>query len=284
MKEKEKLIIEAAIKLFASKGFASTSINEIVTESGISKGAFYLYFKSKDALLLAIFEYYSNQLKNKVFSYENEELDPKEKFTLQIENMLETLLMHKEFMIMQSREQAIPLNESIKEQIYKLHLSLHAFYQRGLLNIYGDKIQPFIWDLSLIFEGMLHSYMKVLLFDTEIVKLKEMIEFILRRMDHIVLGLIDENPVLSEKKMQFLLTKTQHYFETDVHELLMKMKNIISEMEDKEDLQVSFDVLQAEILREKPRVPVIQGMLSNFKEIPQLRSIQEKIAAQYYKK
>ncbi|KMP45761.1 TetR family transcriptional regulator, partial [Bacillus cereus] len=53
MKEKERLIIESAMKLFATKGVNATSVQEIVTASGISKGAFYLYFKSKDELLLA---------------------------------------------------------------------------------------------------------------------------------------------------------------------------------------------------------------------------------------
>ncbi len=47
MKEKERLIIEMAMKLFATKGVNATSVQEIVTACGISKGAFYLYFKSK---------------------------------------------------------------------------------------------------------------------------------------------------------------------------------------------------------------------------------------------
>ncbi len=47
MKEKERLIIEMAMKLFAAKGVNATSVQEIVTACGISKGAFYLYFKSK---------------------------------------------------------------------------------------------------------------------------------------------------------------------------------------------------------------------------------------------
>lgn len=40
MKEKERLIIESAMKLFATKGVNATSVQEIVTASGISKGAF----------------------------------------------------------------------------------------------------------------------------------------------------------------------------------------------------------------------------------------------------
>lgn len=48
MTEKNTQIIEAGMKLFANKGFSATSVQEIATESGISKGSFYLHFKSKD--------------------------------------------------------------------------------------------------------------------------------------------------------------------------------------------------------------------------------------------
>ncbi|CAM4100818.1 hypothetical protein BAPA111461_18685 [Bacillus paramycoides] len=41
------------MKLFATTGINATSVQEIVTACSISKGAFYLYFKSKDELLLA---------------------------------------------------------------------------------------------------------------------------------------------------------------------------------------------------------------------------------------
>ncbi|MDI3409939.1 TetR/AcrR family transcriptional regulator [Bacillus sonorensis] len=58
MTEKEEKIIQVDLRLFAKNGFASTTIQEIANECDISKGAFYLHFKSKDALLLAIIKYY----------------------------------------------------------------------------------------------------------------------------------------------------------------------------------------------------------------------------------
>lgn len=44
-------IIAAAWKLFYDQGYDETTIDEIVEESGTSKGSFYHYFDSKDALL-----------------------------------------------------------------------------------------------------------------------------------------------------------------------------------------------------------------------------------------
>lgn len=44
-------IISAAWKLFYDQGYDETTIDEIITESGTSKGSFYHYFEGKDALL-----------------------------------------------------------------------------------------------------------------------------------------------------------------------------------------------------------------------------------------
>ncbi len=49
-KRKEQ-IIRAAISAFAKSGMKETSMDDIVHESGLSKGAIYWYFKSKDELI-----------------------------------------------------------------------------------------------------------------------------------------------------------------------------------------------------------------------------------------
>ena len=43
-------IINAALKLFYEQGYDDTTVEEIIEESGTSKGSFYHYFEGKDAL------------------------------------------------------------------------------------------------------------------------------------------------------------------------------------------------------------------------------------------
>jgi AcrR family transcriptional regulator len=47
-------ILEAAETLFSKKGYYDTSMDEIVEESGLSKGAIYGYFRSKEELFVAL--------------------------------------------------------------------------------------------------------------------------------------------------------------------------------------------------------------------------------------
>jgi AcrR family transcriptional regulator len=44
-------VLDAALALFIEKGFAATRVEDIATRAGLSKGAVYLYFPSKEAIL-----------------------------------------------------------------------------------------------------------------------------------------------------------------------------------------------------------------------------------------
>ncbi|KRE35879.1 hypothetical protein ASG73_14435 [Janibacter sp. Soil728] len=47
------LVLAAATRLFAQQGFEATSVQQIVDAAGVTKGAMYHYFSSKDELLTA---------------------------------------------------------------------------------------------------------------------------------------------------------------------------------------------------------------------------------------
>ena len=56
MKAKEK-ILQEAVRLFSAKGYSETSTDEIILNSGISKGLLFYHYKNKDGLLSAILEH-----------------------------------------------------------------------------------------------------------------------------------------------------------------------------------------------------------------------------------
>lgn len=49
-------IVEAAIAVFAEKGYHDAAVDEIVRASGTSKGAFYFHFPSKEEIFFALIE------------------------------------------------------------------------------------------------------------------------------------------------------------------------------------------------------------------------------------
>jgi AcrR family transcriptional regulator len=44
-------LVDAAIDLFAEKGYEHTSVDDIINRVGVTKGAFYYYFKSKEQVM-----------------------------------------------------------------------------------------------------------------------------------------------------------------------------------------------------------------------------------------
>lgn len=83
---KEKDILEAAIKIFAKEGFHQAKISKIAKSANIATGSVYLYFKNKDAILSKIFEelWHSIYDETKNLAQRND-INPLEKF----ENMLD---------------------------------------------------------------------------------------------------------------------------------------------------------------------------------------------------
>lgn len=57
-------ILETAHRLFAHQGYDATAVAEICTEAGISKGAFYFHFPSKQAIFLELTTGWMNSLEN----------------------------------------------------------------------------------------------------------------------------------------------------------------------------------------------------------------------------
>lgn len=55
-------ILDAAATAFAERGLAHTSLNDLIRASGLTKGAFYFHFPSKEALALAAFRAKQEQL------------------------------------------------------------------------------------------------------------------------------------------------------------------------------------------------------------------------------
>lgn len=49
-------IVDAAWRCVARAGYRELRVQDVCTEAGVSKGSFYLYFKRKDAVLLALLE------------------------------------------------------------------------------------------------------------------------------------------------------------------------------------------------------------------------------------
>jgi len=64
--QKEKIIVQSAIKLFSSRGYHATKMDDVAKQAKMSKGLIYFYFKNKEDLYMAVTKKAFEQL-NAVF-------------------------------------------------------------------------------------------------------------------------------------------------------------------------------------------------------------------------
>ena len=54
--DKRQRILDAAVRVFAERGFFHSRVNDVAEAAGVAGGTIYLYFKNKDDLLISLFE------------------------------------------------------------------------------------------------------------------------------------------------------------------------------------------------------------------------------------
>src|SRR5699024_221432 len=121
---KKQLIMDKALILFAENGIIDTSIQQITEQCGISKGAFYLAFQSKDELINALVDQFMTQ-----FITDSDRI---------VNQVSEEELLY-EFLMSSSRcreKQQAFSNVYIKEQMHKMNETMfeRILYYDRLLN------------------------------------------------------------------------------------------------------------------------------------------------------
>jgi AcrR family transcriptional regulator len=87
----ERKILEAARKVFISKGMHGARMQEIADEAGINKALLHYYFRSKDKLFQAIFRETFQELMPKAMGIFQEEGTFEDKLRLFVSNYIDTI-------------------------------------------------------------------------------------------------------------------------------------------------------------------------------------------------
>ena len=125
-------LLEKSFNLFLNEGYREISINRIVQECGISKGAFYHHFKSKEDLYMEVLErFFFSYFKNSDFVY-NKNINFKDK----IEQFIYSFVTpYEELLVMTEREDLIPYFRFLFQaaghhSLIKYKVNRH-FYKKG---------------------------------------------------------------------------------------------------------------------------------------------------------
>lgn len=199
MIDKKTMIIEQAIKLFAAKGYHSTSIQEIEDACGFAKGTLYNYFESKDDVMLSVLKHYSGMIMAEVENIaKDQSLTPKEVFLKQIHYQLDECVKHRDFIEMHIREYAVPVNQEINDFLYSIRSYRIRWLSHCFFHVYGKEIEPFVLDLATMMNGILREYLEYIILDKKQFDTLKLSKFIINRMDNIVKALLSSGEYFLE--------------------------------------------------------------------------------------
>ena len=96
--DRRRAIIDAAVQVFARKGFFGAKVSEIADTAGVADGTIYLYFRSKDDLLISLFEERMDEIISDLVKLLEVAEDPEEKLRSYVVFHLELVASKPELM------------------------------------------------------------------------------------------------------------------------------------------------------------------------------------------
>ncbi|MFB6468314.1 TetR/AcrR family transcriptional regulator [Cytobacillus sp. Hz8] len=293
MNDRKQHVINIAHQLFINKGFQSTSIQDILEYSGISKGTFYNYFPSKNELLKEIFKTIFEE-----FEMERNQLligqDPSdiEIFINQVELQMKT--NHKKMLIPLFEELIVSNDEDLKGFMKQGQLKMLRWVYNRFIDIYGEEYEPYLFDMAIMFMATLQHNLKFYaMAHPSNSNIKPVIRYCVNRIKKIVKEVSEEKVQLIQP--EFLADwlpgckrKTDSLKES-ISQSVIILKRTIKEKDDQFKFFELLDFLEYELVNSKiPRRFLIESTLETLRSNifspswnKELKSL-EQLIAEYY--
>jgi AcrR family transcriptional regulator len=265
---KKQLIMEKSLELFAKQGFESTSVQQITEHCGISKGAFYLSFKSKDELITALIDHFMIQFTS--------DIDYVVKNTLNNEKLLYEFYYatfhyfhkHSDFVKILVKEQTQSFNE---ELLLKFH-----YYDKLIENIilvmierlFGSEVKNIKYDLIYCIKGFMSIYSNLFVFYNVPLDLNLLAQSLVEKTN--ILAKHTTIPFISEDLIEIIKQPIKDEVTKDqILELIEQKLEEIEDSIEKESL-----ILLKEQLVEPTLSPVlVKGLIENIRNHPHCKWI-----------
>ncbi len=280
MNVRKKEVVNHAKKLFIEKGYRNTSIQEILEDSGISRGTFYNYFPSKSELFKAVYdaflEEYHKQRDELIIGRDLSDIDI---FIEQLHIQRKSHSHNQLFLLIEDVmvSNDVELKEYLKQTRW---LYLNWIYNR-LVDLFGVEKKPYLLDCAILLSSMLQHHMHFYSIAKGDNDTKRAIRYYLDCIKVIVDDLSKNDVVLIEPEVlnRFIpnAPKGNRDFCYDLIQTVNKLKTYLEQeaLEPEyrvEKLQI-IEFLQDELLHNKaPRHYVVKNMIASLNLDPILVS------------
>ncbi len=161
---KKEIIMESALELFAEQGFEATSVQQITERAGISKGAFYLSFKSKDELIMALIDHFMMKFVTDIDHVVNNSNRKEELLNSFFHTAFNSFQKHSDFAKIFIKEQAHTFNEELILKVRHYDKLIDEITLSMIEKLYGASAKQTKYDLIYCIKGFMQIYSHLFLF------------------------------------------------------------------------------------------------------------------------
>lgn len=255
--------MEKALELFAEKGFEATSVQEITDKCGMSKGAFYLSFNSKDELILSLIDHFMMQVISDIDYVVKNTKDDEVLLYEFYYTLFNTFQKHSNFAKIFVKEQMHFFNDEF--------ISKGRVYDQAIDNIilavterlYGETISHIKHDLIYCVKGFMKTYAELFIFYN-----------LPLDVDILAKSLVDKTNILAKHStIPFItpeLVQLQQQTATGdltQEQLLQIIEQNIEEIEEETEKE-SLILLKQQVIEPTLNPVIVKGLLENIRTHP----------------
>ena len=265
MKNRKHQVLLTAQKLFIEKGFAATSVQDIINESKISKGTFYNYFSSKNECIISIIENAKEEtdLKRREIlihqDISNKDILIKQ-LTIRMEVYKERNLVPIFLVIFHSQD------SELRDIIKKNHYEEVKWLAKRIVDVYGGKSRKSSVDSAVLLLGMIQQMQHPWTIRSKEVSSIELVKYVINRLDSLMPDLIDSEEVMIDSFVFKHFYDEVKITKDHVIQLIQSFKTTnIKELKIQEVELIDFIV--DELKNESPRKFLLETVVNSFSNI-----------------
>lgn len=265
---KKEIIIEKAIELFSKNSIANTSIQDITDACGISKGAFYLSFRSKDDLLIEIIDQFIKELTVSFELLMNDPRPPRQKLEKFCDSTLRVFNERFPLLEMLITESSKSLKTELLERIQIFNRNLNDITLFLLENTYGAKIEKNKYDLQLCFKGIVQSYIDFIIHHKNDLEFKKISHMIMQYMDALVEQQFEPTLDASVFASQFSCAPEPQAIQQIISNEIKRCKKLYSA---DHFYGQTILAIEKEMIKDNPQLVILNALATNLMSEKELR-------------
>lgn len=259
---KKQLIMEKALELFSEQGFEATSVQQITERCGISKGAFYLSFKTKDELIFSMIDYYMQQMIADIDLVVRSAVDKQDLMVEFYKNIFKRFNEQSQAARVFIKEQALTPNKELFKKVnaYEIIMTRSIIYM--LERLYGEELGDNKYDLIYCIKGFTRSYSELFLFNNLPLSVEEVAKSLAEKTN--ILAKHMTLPCVPKELAQIVENPFEQEISTEqLHELLSQNMLGLEESIERESLEL----LKEQIDHQTLSKAIIKGLIGNISRL-----------------